>query len=353
MQRTFPRLALSFAATLATTAATAFVVTSAVNAQTFDFTLLPASTVQQSLTLNTPLAGTLIGNYDATTNPTGTRTLPGLFGGSGNQPIPYTSTTRITQSISSNPAGSFSLELLANDLCSVTGFTSDLLNGVPATVNLDQLLTYSTFRTVNPNSLFPSVGEITIPLGSGSITEATAVQTAAAFGTAVQKSAGTYSVNVAVPVVITINGSVAGQPTDPGPLPAVIAFSGTLTVSGSSASLSVTATDSAPIGPLPPLPPLENQAVPLPTVIPTGGTADLLFSGTFGESNGTSSLNLSLSASGTEQTDLADVNGDGSVDGADLAIVLSAWGSDLPTADVNGDGNVDGTDLAVVLSAWS
>jgi len=29
---------------------------------------------------------------------------------------------------------------------------------------------------VNPSSLFPSVGQITIPLGSGSLTTATAVQ---------------------------------------------------------------------------------------------------------------------------------------------------------------------------------
>lgn len=349
MLRHSPSLHLPLAAALATTLG--FV--PAAHAQTFDFTLLPASTVQQNLTLNTPLAGTLIGNYDATTNPTGTRTLPGLFGGSGNQPIPYSSTIRVTQSISSNPAGSFSLALLGGDVCSVSGFTSDLLNEIPGTVNLEQLLTYSTFRTVNPSSLFPSVGQITIPLGSGSITEATAVQSGKAIGSAVETSAGTYSVTVAVPVTITIVGSVAGQAADPGPLPGVLALVGTLTVNGSSASLSVSASSNEPIGPLPPLPPLENQPVALPTVIPTGGTANLLFSGTFGESTGTTSLNLSLSASGTQQTDPADVNGDGSVDGADLAIVLSAWGSDLPTADVNQDGIVNGADLAVVLSAWS
>ncbi len=349
MLRTSPSLHLTLAAALAT----ALGLATAARAQTFDFTVLPESTVQQILTLDTPLTGSLMGNYDATTNPTGTRTLPGLFGGSGNQPIPYSSTIRITQSIATNPAGSFSLALLGGDACSVSGLTVDLLNEIPGTVDLEQLLTYSTFRTVNPSSLFPSVGEITIPLGSGSITEATAVQSGKAIGIAVATSAGTYSVNVAVPVTITIVGSVAGQAADPGPLPGVLALVGTLTVKGSSASLAVSASSNDPIGPLPPLPPLENQPVALPTVIPTGGTASLLFSGTFGESTGTTSLNLSLAASGSQQTDPADVNGDGSVDGADLAIVLSAWGSDLPTADVNQDGNVDGVDLAVVLSAWS
>jgi len=139
---------------------------------------------------------------------------------------------------------------------------------------------------------------------------------------------------------------------NPGPLPGVLAIVGTLTINGSNASLSASASDNSDLGPLPPLPPLENQPVALPTVIPTGGTANLLFSGTFGESTGTTSLTLSLAASGAQQTNPADTNGDGTVDGFDLAVVLSAWGSDLPAADVNDDGSVNGADLAIVLGAW-
>ncbi len=50
----------------------------------------------------------------------------------------------------------------------------------------------------------------------------------------------------------------------------------------------------------------------------------------------------------------ADLNGDGVVDGADLGILLSAWGRCVGcTADLNGDGVVDGADLGVLLSAWT
>jgi len=54
---------------------------------------------------------------------------------------------------------------------------------------------------------------------------------------------------------------------------------------------------------------------------------------------------------------LGDLNGDDIVDGADLGILLSAWGpcadpNDCP-ADLNGDGTVDGADLGILLSAWS
>ncbi len=48
----------------------------------------------------------------------------------------------------------------------------------------------------------------------------------------------------------------------------------------------------------------------------------------------------------------ADVNNDGRVDGIDLAIVLSAWGTSNGQADINDDQLVDGVDLALVLAAW-
>ncbi|MBL9121115.1 MAG: glycoside hydrolase [Phycisphaerae bacterium] len=46
-----------------------------------------------------------------------------------------------------------------------------------------------------------------------------------------------------------------------------------------------------------------------------------------------------------------DLNCDGVVNGADLAILLGAWGT--PSADLNGDGTVNGADLAILLGAWT
>ncbi|MBX3355442.1 MAG: alpha amylase C-terminal domain-containing protein [Phycisphaeraceae bacterium] len=47
----------------------------------------------------------------------------------------------------------------------------------------------------------------------------------------------------------------------------------------------------------------------------------------------------------------ADLNGDGVVNGSDLAIMLGQWGSS-GSADLNGDGVVNGGDLALLLGAW-
>ncbi|MGA0419399.1 MAG: dockerin type I domain-containing protein [Phycisphaerales bacterium] len=49
----------------------------------------------------------------------------------------------------------------------------------------------------------------------------------------------------------------------------------------------------------------------------------------------------------------ADLNGDGEVGGADLSIMLAAWGpSKASPADLNGDGEVNGADLAILLGDW-
>jgi hypothetical protein len=52
----------------------------------------------------------------------------------------------------------------------------------------------------------------------------------------------------------------------------------------------------------------------------------------------------------------ADLNGDALVDGADLGLMLGAWG-ECPKgccdADLNGDGEIDGADLGLLLGEWT
>ncbi|MFG0274939.1 MAG: hypothetical protein ACF8QF_07775 [Phycisphaerales bacterium] len=46
----------------------------------------------------------------------------------------------------------------------------------------------------------------------------------------------------------------------------------------------------------------------------------------------------------------SDLSGDGVTDGADLGLLLGAWGT--PAGDLNGDGTTDGADLGLLLGAW-
>ena len=64
-----------------------------------------------------------------------------------------------------------------------------------------------------------------------------------------------------------------------------------------------------------------------------------------------SALAVELSISVEPSGDPADLNGDGFVNGADLAMLLGQWGSP-GSADLTGDGVVDGADLAILLGAW-
>ena len=51
----------------------------------------------------------------------------------------------------------------------------------------------------------------------------------------------------------------------------------------------------------------------------------------------------------------ADLNPNGTVDGADLGAMLAFWGPvspAFPRADINGDGTVNGADLGILLSVW-
>lgn len=49
----------------------------------------------------------------------------------------------------------------------------------------------------------------------------------------------------------------------------------------------------------------------------------------------------------------ADINHDGAINGFDMTILLSAWGTSGGDADVDGNGIVDGLDMTSVLSGWT
>jgi hypothetical protein len=103
--------------------------------------------------------------------------------------------------------------------------------------------------------------------------------------------------------------------------------------------------------PVPAGPPLVNVPFPLPTILPPGATANLLMSGTFSEGTSTTESSASIVAVGAPALRPGDLNGDGVVNGADLGILLAAWGGRGP-ADLNGDGAVNGADLGIQLANW-
>ena len=88
----------------------------------------------------------------------------------------------------------------------------------------------------------------------------------------------------------------------------------------------------------------------------TGDTNDTLYTGWAGEVNG-DHAKLAINACLWLNPDVpcpADLNASGSVDGADLASLLNAWGACPGTcaADLNADHVINGADIAALLNAW-
>lgn len=321
----------------------------------FNCALVPAtSTLTQTTDLTAPFNGTLIGDYDAVNNPTGTRTLPGVFGGSGNNPIPYTASFVVAGDIVSRPTGTLVLGVDSEGLqIRVSQLSVDLLGAVPATLGATVNINYQTFRTVQPSSLYPGGVTVPVPVGNANITQFTAVQTGKpVFGVLVPQKDGSFQFNVAVPVAYTIEATALGQPVGDGaPTPGVLPLTGRLVEGTNAVTLTLDISNSESTTQPVEADPFTNIALDLPTVFPTGSIAHLLLSGDVTSLTLATSLNASLDVAGTRQPRLGDLNGDFVVNAADLSLLLSNWGG-TGLGDIDGDGIVSATDLSIMLANW-
>ncbi|MDI9405055.1 MAG: hypothetical protein QM516_14395, partial [Limnohabitans sp.] len=83
----------------------------------------------------------------------------------------------------------------------------------------------------------------------------------------------------------------------------------------------------------------------------TAGTVYYIRVGSKVNSGGTGTLTVGCEPSAPPCP--SDLDGSGTVDAADLATVLGAWGSCAGCAsDIDGNGTVDAADLATVLGSW-
>jgi hypothetical protein len=331
-----------------------FFATATVSAQTFEVDS-EESTNQQSNTITLPFAGTFIGDYDEESNPGGTQTRPGLWGGSGNNPIPYSARFDIAGQTDGAISGSLQvdvdLELLA---ANVSNLEIDLLGGVPGELGLGITIEYSTFNTINPFSIYPGGFEIPIPLGSAQLL------------TSVLRSEGVSPLVLDGPVdgVYTVEGVLAGLVTAVFQFggqeqefisPLAMPVTGTLVEGNVGLTLSLAFTaDVDEEGVIDDLPPFEDIPMPLPTLPPSDETANLLMSGSISGYHIVADQSILIVAHEVESDVPGDLDGDGLVNGADMGLLLVAWGTlDPGAADINGDGLVNGADLGLLLLAWT
>jgi hypothetical protein len=329
-------------------------------AQSYEFSIdQDDSSIEQTLNVSIPLTGTLIGNYDAETTPDGTSTLPGIFGGSGNNPIDFSATLALSGSNSVSPQGSFGFALDASGIsATIDGFQMDVLGGEVATVAATLNLIYSTFRTVSPSALFIGGIEIPIPLGDIELQNWTLEQTTPSPIAVLDGPAGASLLGV-LALNSTFSFMFSGQEIVTDPIPFLLPLDGSLLENTKGADIAffsefefdqvVPAVEAG----------IDSVPLPVPTILPPGGTANLLMSASSTEGTNVGTWRSSLVAVGVPSkcSGNPDIDGNGFVDGADLTIILANWGAQPGGADNNPDvtcdGVVNGADLASVLSAWT
>ena len=322
---------------------------------TYDVTIVSAqSSITSDTLLSVPLAGSFIGDFDATTNPTGTKTTASFFSNT-NVPFNYTATFVGDGSFTTNPTGGFTMTINTETLTfTLGGLSIDFLAGNAAGVDATLNLSYPTFYTKQPTAFFPSVGTIPLPLGGATFVELSASQSGGSVaGLIVPSGKTTYTFATAVPVDLLATIEANGQEFGGTPVPFVLPIAGTIDFGGENVVITLSGSNTFELTqPIDPPATFENQPIGLPTVLPPGSTANLLFSGSIAALTVSQGLDIAITADAAAQLPSGDLNGDGSVGPADLAILLGAWGTSGP-GDLNNDGTVGPADLALLLGSWT
>lgn len=260
----------------------------------------PTSGLNATVTNRIVTAGTLIGDYNADTNPNGTRTKPGLFGSFGateNVAVNVGVTGQLSGTTTSRTSGGFALTIDAEaGTASMNGLVADYLASGRLRLPASVVFNYESFRTRNPSSTYPGGIPVTIPFGEAEVTALTVTQIGpGSLGTLTQVNANVFEFSVAPIVTRTASFDLLGNVFDLPGAPSAMLISGTITLGpGNIASITsvqpVTFENGQDVNQ-----PLPQQPFALPTVLPPGGTANVLMDLTLSriESSisGTSTLN--------------------------------------------------------------
>jgi len=331
------------------------------SAQSFEVSIdSKASNASLDSTVIFDASGILIGDYDADTNPTGTQTRAGFFGGSGNQPIDTSVSFDADTVLDTLPAGDFVATPDFDGLTiEIEDFVLDLLNGQPGGTDLAITMLYDTFHTVSPSFVYPGGVPITLPIGQvGGITEASLTQAGPGAGTlSPTDQDDVYDLLAVVPALLdlSVSQSLPGSdPTEtPISVPIALPIAGTLEVLGDG---SIVITIEINPDPVSTLVPIEGIDLPeIPFGLPTFGaeTASVLFT-LSPESVGIDALlSMNLFAVGNKDACPADLTGDGNLNFFDVSAFLSAFAAMDPIADFTGDGEFNFFDVSAFLSAFA
>ena len=281
-----------------------------VSAQTFTYEVdAMTSTIGLDGEVELDLGGDLRGVFDAMSNPGGTRTINGLFGDNGlNNLIPVDLGLGLDLDLGGALDGDFALRFDRNTLA-VTVEDFDATFGTQGSSSLDLSVTleFGTFRTVAPQALYLGGFPVTLPLGAADVSDLALSQPAPAVGLATATAQpGVFEVSLLLPVELsfTVTSGLfgGGAPTPVGPIPLVLPFSSLVfdlsdcesPLRGSlSEAVTETITLPTPVA-------FTDLPLDLPTILPPGGTANLLLDAELSEITLDGNVSVLLAATATD-----------------------------------------------------
>ena len=321
---------------------------------TYVFTLdQPNSTIESLFSATAPFDGSFIGNFDAESNPDGTRTLLGALGfcTPGNQRVNFTGSGGASGSPTTNPSGSFTLRIdTATNRAVLHALSLDLLGGAQPSVTATATMNYQAFRTCNPTGFFPSI-EFPFEFGEAQITRmATALACAPAFGTIKEINPGEYTFSVPATVSIDPGITLNGVEQETSSVITPVVLVGTVRLGDVAASASARLAvefDQTVEGPFEVA---DDQPFDLPN--PLGGTVHLLLDLTMASVTFELGVEADVRANGSVIATpcIGDWNSSGEVNSQDFFDFLTSFFAGA--ADFNCSSTTDSQDFFDFLSAF-
>jgi hypothetical protein len=225
-------------------------------------------------------SGTLIGNYDINTNPGGTRTKPGLvgpFGSTENVPVPGVFGVGIVGDLDTSSSGGFGIDFDATwQTFRLRDFEMNLLASGSIGAMAGVSIHADSFRTRSPDSIFPGI-PLELPIGTLLLTDLTLEQIGpGAVGVLTATGVERYEFHVEPMFQVSATVDLLGTVIELPALPVCLPLSGEIEVSGPEAVLTSLETV-AWSGSIEPQLPLPQFPLDVPTILPPGETAHLLF----------------------------------------------------------------------------
>jgi hypothetical protein len=327
-------------------------------AQPYNFTVNgTTSSLSGTVNADARIAGTLIGAYKLNPVPTETRTLNfSLFGSRPGPPTNiaknFTADPVASSTLSTRPAGTYALSVnLGANQVTLNALDVDLLGGAAPDAALTTTVTSEPFLTAAPNNSYPFL--VPVPISeTGTVRVLTLGLAAPVSGALTPTGPGAFSFSITPTLIVSgeVEFSFGVLPLEDVAQP--VTLSGTVTVSGSTATATLNIPVDQTVSNTTPQPLPADAPFQLPDILGSNPPANLLLNGNVTRTNSVVRLTIALPAAGTIVC-RPDLNNDGELTFDDIQLFVALYNANDARADLNNDQEWTFDDIQLFVSLYN